>query len=242
MVGVGTLLILAALVYSTFYFGLVRGQEFAADSFNRREFSFYQIPLVGLQITPINRRDITNDLESYLIAQKFIAGPSPSAATKRWDLVLAHRGFVPDEQRPLSQGEARILCEYLDAGDAKGNHIWLDWTKNNSAIAKVVWPAVAQVARQELYFFAPELLICARNATNAVELQRELDALLADKYLAFGNIQQQLDHHEEAVELFTSALVHAPARVEALVARAKSLTSLGKSDKASADVKQAERL
>jgi hypothetical protein len=224
---IGLLFVGAALVYSVRYFGYVHGQEFAADNFNRREFSFYQIPVVGWQITPIDRRDITNDLENYLANQKIISPLSTPAAKKRWDLILAQHGYMSNS-RIVSQGEARILCEYLDAKDSKGDQIWLDWTKNNLSIAKVVWPAVAQVARQELYLFAPELLIRARNAKEPGEFQQQIDQLLAEKYLTFGMIQQQLNNHAAAVELFNSALVHAPAHAETLAARAKSSATLEK--------------
>jgi tetratricopeptide (TPR) repeat protein len=185
---------------------------------------------------------VTNDLESYLVNQKVIAARNTPEPKNRWDLIVAQRGLVAESDRVLSQGEARILSEYLDAEDAKGKRIWLDWSKNHPSLAKVVWPAVAQVARQELYLFVPELLILARNATDAAQLQSEIDQLLADKYLAFGRIQGQLSNHEAAVELFTSALTHAPTRAEVFVARSKSLSSLGKKDKAAADQLQAERV
>jgi hypothetical protein len=245
MAGIGLLFVIAVCIYSTLYFGFIRGQEFAADSFTRREFSFYRIPLLGLQITPIHRQDVTNDLESYLVANKLIAPRATPEAKKRWDLVVAQRGFVDDSHRLLSQGEARILCEYLDAGDEKGKRIWLDWTKTHESIAKVVWPYVAEVARQELYLFVPDLLIMARNAKDESQLRDDLEQLLADKYLAFGRIQQQLNNHEAAVELFTSAIGHAgdsPLRVDMLIARAKSFTSLGKTKNAADDQVQAEKL
>src|SRR5687767_2566698 len=125
MIFVGLVFVVAVFIYSTLYFGFVEGQEFAADSFNRREFSFYQIPVIGLQITPIDRRDVTNDLEKYLVTQKLIATRTTTMVPKRWDLIYARRGYATNPQQLLSQGEARILCEYLDASDAKGNHIWL---------------------------------------------------------------------------------------------------------------------
>lgn len=242
MICLGVLFVLAVLAYSTLYFGFVQGQEFAADSFSRRQFSFYEIPLIRLQVTPIDRQDVTNDLELYLIAQKLVVDLKKPPAAKRWDLVIAERGLVPEARRLVSQGDARILCEYLDASDDKGNRIWLDWSKQHLEAAKVVWPAVGKVAGQELYAFAPELLVLARDTSDPKQVQAELDSYLAEKYLAFGNMQQQLGNHEAAIEVFTEVLVHSPSRVEAFLGRAKSLTSLGKAQKASTDLAQAQQL
>lgn len=242
IVGLSLFFGLLVITYITFYFGYIEGQEFASDTFTRRQFYYYEIPLVGLQVTPITRSMTSNDLEVHLGSNGLVPALTSGQQSGRWDLVMATRGIIPESRQVVGQGEARVLCECLDAQDAKNDYIWLDWTKNNTELAKVVWPAVAKLARQELYIFVPDLLLHARAASDPKSLKTELDALLADKYLAFAQVQQQLGAHEQAIELYTEVLNHSPTSARALVGRAKSLTSLGKGDKASADLAQAQSL
>jgi hypothetical protein len=239
---IGLLFVLGIVVYSVSFFGHVKGEEFAPATFSRREFSYYEIPLLGLQISPIHRRDITNALESQLTRDKLVASQSVTESGKRWDLVIARRGIEGARGRALAQGNARILCEYLDALDGQNVHIWLTWSTKNPELAKVVWPVVARVAREDLYIFAPDLFELARNARDPIELKAELDRWLVKQYLAFALTQQQLNRHEAAIELYSAVLQLVPSHADALIGRAKSLTALGNDDQASADLALAERL
>jgi len=224
--------------YVTTFFGTVQGEEFAPDTFERREFHYYEVPLLGLQVSPIHRSDGTGDLENYLLGEKILTDESGSKET-RWDLVRAHRGLIPDRSRSIAQGDAQILCRYFDAMDGQGEKIWLQWSKKNEALAKVLWPTVAKLARQQLYVFTPDVLAVARDAADAAELEEKIVELLSAKYLDLAVCQQRLGDHELAVELFTESLSYDPDTVAALAGRAKSLSALGSTEQADADVAQA---
>lgn len=232
--GLSLLLLTAVLAYVTVVLGHVQGEEFAAETFQRREFEYYQLPLIELQISGINRTDSTGDLEDYLIKEKIVSVASsttPPDESIRWDLVHAHRFGVV-----YSRGEAEILCDYLDAKDADNKNVWVEWSKKNPELAKVIWPAVVSVAQQELYIFVPELLALAANATDPDILNQELDALQSEQYFRVATTQQQLARHELAVELFSHALDRSPRQIVALEGRAASLAVLGQNDKAEADL------
>ena len=235
----GALLLLGVVVYATRIFGLVRGEEFAPETFKRRSFIYYEIPLVGIQVSPITRDDITGSLEDYLIKHKLVAANTKTSDPKsiRWDLVSSHRGEVLS-----GHGEAQILCHYLDATDPEDENIWLEWSKEHGNLAKVLWPMVAKVSHQELYIFVPQLLSLAGNASSAQELKTSIDEMLAREYLRIAHAHQQMNHHEAAVELFTEALAHNPRAIEALEGRAESLAAVGKQERASADLAQAQEL
>ena len=70
-------------------FGLVVGEEFAPDTFQRRSYWYYELPLIGLKVTPVKRKVSRNQLENMLIAKKYITMTTPP---DRWDLVYAVRG------------------------------------------------------------------------------------------------------------------------------------------------------
>ncbi|MBC8353497.1 MAG: hypothetical protein H8E66_15980 [Planctomycetes bacterium] len=212
----GLLLTGIVLVYAVLYFGSVTGEEFSPDTFKRRKFSYLELPLFRVQISPTRRTDNTNDLEKYLVAQKLLAtGAKPE---NRWDLVFGSQGV-----RYGFQGDARILCQYLDATNKDGDNIWLKWSEEHVEMAKVVWPAIAKVARQELYSFIPELFVLARSATTPDQLQQSIDQTLADKYLMTAETFKALNEDDFAAELFAEALNHAPERTESLQGREKAI-------------------
>ncbi|MDA1052659.1 MAG: hypothetical protein O3C40_19560 [Planctomycetota bacterium] len=212
----GLLLIGIVLVYAVLYFGSVNGEDFSPDSFHRRRFAYLELPLIGVQITPIRHTDTTNDLERYLAAQKLL--PKPAKPDDRWDLVVANQGV-----RGGIQGDARILSQYLDAMNEDRDSIWLKWSEAHVEMAKVLWPAVAEVARHELYSFVPELFVLARSASTPDQLQNSIDQALADKYLLTAETFEALEQNDFAAELFTEVLRHAPDRAETVRGRDESV-------------------
>lgn len=200
---------LAGLVFvvyvSTRIFGHVSGEEFSPDSFERRVFEYYEIPLVHLQITPISRQDTTNSLERHLAGQKLF--PVQAGPELRWDLVRARQGA-----QTTRHGDAGILCAYLDASDENGNLIWKTWTEKDAALAKVLWTAVDRLADQRLYLLVPDVFALANQATDAIAFQQEVDRALADCYENLARAQRELGHLETALELAEQGLHHAPQR------------------------------
>ncbi len=211
----GLLLIGIVLAYTVLYFGSVNGEEFSPDSFKRRGFAYFDIPLLGLQITPIRHFDTTQDLEKYLVAEKLL--PKAAQPENRWDLVMASVG-----RRSLTHGDARILSQYLDARNKDGDSVWLKWSEDHVEMAKVLWPAVAKVARQELYSFVPDLFVLARSSSAPDQLQQMIDQALADKYYLTAETLAALDQQDVAAELFAEALHYAPDRAETVRGRDKS--------------------
>lgn len=192
-----------AALLATLLFGLIGGEEFCPDSFSRRSFHYYEVPLLGLQISPLNRDDQSSDLERYLVQRGYVTPVTGGPAT--WHLVYGTRSGVVN-----SRGDAAILCTYLDARDEDHNLVWKAWTEQHAAAAKVLWPLVAQVARRQLYLFVPELFDLARHATTPDALDRQLRTALARQYRQLAAIQQQLGDVRTAAELLEQALVLAP--------------------------------
>jgi len=212
----GLFLIGIVLLYAVLYFGSVSGEEFSPDSFHRRRFAYLELPLIGAQLTPIRHTDTTGDLENYLAVQKLF--PKPTEPKNRWHLVSASRGT-----RGHAQGDAGILCQYLDAINKDRDSIWLKWSEDHVEMAKVLWPAVADVARHELYSFVPELFVLARSVSTPDQLQQSIDQALADKYLLVAETLEALEQNDVAAELFAEVLRHAPDRAEAIQGRDKSV-------------------
>ena len=189
------------VLIATLLFGQHAGEEFCPHTFTRRTFFYFQIPLLGIQVSPIFRDDTTNALENYLIAGKFITRNTTDKP--RWDLVTA----VSAGSKVVT-GDAQILCSYLDTSDDKGGLAWQHWSDTNPGAAKALWPLVAQLARQQLYLLVPELFELAGAEADPKALAQKLNRSLAAQYRRLAKIQQQLGNQDMARELENYARQH----------------------------------
>lgn len=123
-------------------FGMVIGEEFSAESFQRRSFFYYQVPFVNLQFTP-TFRDSISEMEADLVSDKLV---TVSPATQ-WEVV----------QSSIVTSEAAILFNYLDAVDSNDQHYWLEWTRQHPELAAEFWPKIQQVAIHKAYSILPFL-------------------------------------------------------------------------------------
>jgi hypothetical protein len=201
LVAAGGLLVVGYL--STRIFGWVSGEEFSPDSFQRRRFSYYEIPLIHLQITPVSRESSTNPLENHLATDML----GQSAVEPRWDLVWARQGAQSPEF-----GDASILCAYLDARDSNGDLFWKTWTEKNPQLAKKLWTTVLELAQQQLYLLVPDVFALAAQATDAASLEQNIGQLLADRYELLARTQVQRGNAQLARQLAEEGLRYAPQR------------------------------
>jgi len=135
-------------------FGSRAGAEISADTFSRRDYWFIEEPISGTQVFPITRESTTGALESYLQTGKLLK--PPATPTGRWDLYRA--APQPDNPNHL---DSQILVSYLEMMDASGDLVWLKWSRRHPHLAKILWPHVGQLAREQLYVMLPELFSTA---------------------------------------------------------------------------------
>lgn len=226
----GVLAVAAVVAWVTVSFGSVYGVEFNPKTFHRRTFLYYEIPGTGWQVRKVERIDSTGKTEEFLQTNNHI--PKKSQGQEVWHIVQAHRG------RRSWDGDAHILVNYFDAKDGFNNPIWLEWSSANPKLASLLWPAVSQLAVDELYIYVPEVLALAeglKDAQDAKTFPRELNDRLGQTYHAAAVRCQQADNHEAALDYLNQAIKYAPANSEYLKARAKSHEALGKADRTKAD-------
>lgn len=216
--------------FVTMTFGRVQGEEFSPDDFTRRRFHYFELPIVGFKVSPIYRQATTGQLERHLVKKKILARRKVKAENKQWDLIHIQRGM-----RPPVEADPTILCGYLDLRGDDGKLKWLTWTEAQPALAKILWPAVADAARRELYILTPDLLELGKSVADEEEFRRQMRALLGGKYRDFGIAQHKLGNHDAAVDLLSAALKWSPGDAQALSARADAYDALGKKDLAAKD-------
>lgn len=211
------------------FFGRVAGQEFSPDTFARRTFLYFRVPIIDYQVSDLVFVTSTPATET-----KVIPLIPPAAGTARWHYVAN----VWDG-REAWQHPAAILVNYLDSGNGTK---WGDWTTTHPAMAKVFWPIVADLARHEEYPLLPDLFDLAANSPDDNTFQPALEAKAAELLREEGGRRQAIGQSSTAIDAFTRSLTLRPKSPATLRARAAAYRALGDAERAKADEAKADEL
>ena len=211
---IGTILVSLFVLLFVRTQGFVSGREISPDNFLMRDFQFYEIPIVHLQITPIRRTASTPKTAIYLRQKKLIVDPVP--ATDRWDLVRISRGFSGSTPR-----DGQLLVDQLSL-EHQGNEYWRQWSIDRPGQAKVFWPVIQRLADRELYLLMPPLFELAQRKQTAAELGSKIDQMLVIQYRDLILDMRSAKRDELATGLLDEALKDFP--------NAKELKALSRPD------------
>jgi hypothetical protein len=140
----GALLLSGFLLLLMVATGSVEGEEFSPDDFTRRRFTYVRPDWFPVTLWGIEYSNIADPVVTTLVSQGLIV-PTGNA-NQKWDLVSDNK-----MSRDSTAYDAKILCRYLDLRMLNGDLVLDDWTTKNPEHAKVLWPAVAQLARAGEY-------------------------------------------------------------------------------------------
>jgi hypothetical protein len=159
--------------------GSISGAEFSPTHFQQRDFRFFEIPLLHLQITPIRRTVSTPTAASYLRQMSLVNVPKGQPVD--WHLVSISRGFTG-----TTDADAKLLIDQLNL-NRSGDLYWKTWTTDQPELAAVLWPEIQKLAQRELYILMPRLFEIAqtdRGGSNltAEKLRSDIDSYLIDQY------------------------------------------------------------
>lgn len=172
---VSTLILATLISLLTLIFGRVAGVEFSPTHFTSRNFNFYEIPLIQLQVWPISRSSEPVSITNLLRSQNYIEVPKGESQT--WHLVEIRRG--PNAPTPA---DAEILISHLKLGENTSSSVWEQWSRSHPAAAAVLWPEVKKLAERELYLLIPELFSIAEQETDPQQLESKINQNLRDQY------------------------------------------------------------
>ena len=193
----GVVLAVLLVAFVTAQFGAVHGIEMNPYSFERRTYSFYEIPLIRVQVLGIRRNPVTDVTQSFLATNKYVTTKNVPDV---WHIVQAAKGV-----RAPKVGDAEILVHYLETKDAKDYHLWVKWSEANPKLAAIFWPAVSRLAQEELYIYIPDLFDLAKGASDPVALKSQLDKVVSVRLFELGRQLQDVEEHAEAVKYFKEA-------------------------------------
>lgn len=160
--------------------GHVEGEEFSPTHFRSRRFSFYEIPIIHWQVTPITRSNSTPPTARLLTQKNWISPPSSPPTT--WHLVSLSRGG-----REPQEDDAALLLSQLRL-QRDGVPFWSQWSQDHPALASELWPTIGTLSQRELYILMPRLLELVRSIdsvdmlrqTQRQYLQQEYASLIGD--------------------------------------------------------------
>jgi hypothetical protein len=204
----GGLALVMFVAMLTITLGAVHGTEFCPQTFERRSYSCYELPLVGVQVTAMRREDLSTVAESFLTSNKYIP-PLPKGGRQDWHIIFGSRGT-----KLYRRGDASILMQYLDAQDAKTMHRWVKWSEDHPQLAKVFWPAVQTLSIHELYVFVPELFELTKQHNDPAALQGALNKEVIARLLFLARRLQAAGDHAAALAVLGDALAIDPANQE----------------------------
>lgn len=186
--------------------GFVSGQEFSPTHFQLREFSFYEIPLLHIQITPIKRAGATPRTAIY-VRQNALIRPG-TGAPNIWHLVSISRGLTGS-----TPADANLLMDQLNLQTA-GDEFWRKWSIDHPKHAKILWPVIQKLAERELYILMPQVFELAQIDQSGQRLQLNIDRLLRDQYRSLISDMQAADRSELAQQLLAEAKKDYPQDAE----------------------------
>lgn len=170
---VGLLGVTLLVFVATVLFGAVHGVEFCPQAFERRSYSYYELPIVRMQITGERHEDLTGPTETFVTSEKYI---TTGNGKKEWHVLVGSQGT-----RLRRPGDAGILMKYLDAAESGDRRRWVHWSENHDDLAKILWPAVQQLALSEAYVFVPDLFDLTKTIDCDEQFKEAVQKLLAEK-------------------------------------------------------------
>jgi hypothetical protein len=179
VISIGGAVILACLGGIVAVFGRVSGREFAPSAFETRYFSFVEIPILRLQITPIRRTNHYSALAAYLNTAALI--PRVQGTPTQWHLIELRRAAVS-----TLPADAKLLSDFLEQPTVSGAGTaylhWHQWSLDHPEMAAVLWPAIQKLAQRELYLLIPDVFRLAEQSGSAEAFAEELQLFIASSY------------------------------------------------------------
>lgn len=217
----GTLVFLLSLpiAYSIFVAQATKvGIEFSPDDFKTRHFRYSRIEWLDWTFSGLQHSDMTSSFQQSLIDDTWIK-PTGNA-NKTWHLI-EDSITVGDS----TDFDARILFDYLEMP------MWSDWNseKKNQNKAKALWPAVASLARNYVYWAIPDLMDLAINqkSLSDKEFVEKVNKLSAQALLQNTKIKMADGDFEQAKKSIDAA-ANFEKTDEILTAQAEVEVELGK--------------
>ncbi|MGB7345084.1 MAG: hypothetical protein WBD20_12795 [Pirellulaceae bacterium] len=203
---ISTLALSLLIFFIVYTQGHVSGREFAPSHFQSRQFSFYEIPLLHIQITPIRRQSKVLPVATYVRQSSLIS--SPTGEPETWHLVHLTRGLSG-----TTPADAQLLIDQLEMYGEKDT-FWRKWSIDHPQHAAVLWPVVQRLAQRELYVLIPMVMELAQKEMPVEVMTDKMNDLMRRQYRLLITDMRAADRGELAQMLLDEALSDYPNDAE----------------------------
>ncbi len=164
---------------------LVTGTEFNVRTWELRQFHFRRDPFTnhqwsGVSHSPASRGDpwsaVAKQLTSTIDPAIGKLLSTSNSVPDRWDLVTISTARY-------QTGDAVVLVNLLSAVTPDHDRFWIGWSKDQSAKAKILWPAVQDLAQFELYAKLPPLFEMALSDLDETQFRQAVEGRLQQSLL-----------------------------------------------------------
>ncbi len=146
------------------FFPGYQGTEFSPYTFSSREFETGR----WLGKTVVQPAVLACPQE----ISKHLTNATRTDGVERWDLVEYSRGI-----RSGKILEASVLMTAFETRNPENGLFWESWSKKHPDLAKILWPAIQQLAIHRSYFAMPELFRIATTNPSTTELKNAIEAI-----------------------------------------------------------------
>lgn len=234
---VSLVLITPIVLLVIFGMGQTSGEEFSPDDFSRRSFSYNRVPYFEWTLIGKQYIDVTPTLEQMLVDEGLITTTKNNPQV--WHLYRDSGTSFGEVKSP--DCDANLLISYLDLLTPEGELLWELWNKKYPESAKVFWPIVAELARDEMYLAMPDIMRLALSIDDDKPklFAEQLDLAVGAAYVDLAMIDQDNRRFERAVERLSRAIEIRPSS-DAYLRRAEVYQALGENELANQDRAAAE--
>jgi len=184
--------------FSLMYFAFgcrFSGKEFSPDDFSVRDFAYRFEPITGTVLS--GRTFEKNDAWQLpkLVADKFVKPVYKKEKT--WHLISDNGNYF---RGVSADSDAHFLFEFLKLRDENDENTWTAWNSENQKLAKVLWPLIAEMARDEMYLVVGDVFSFVLNAdvSKPKEFQTDLHREVAKAYLKMSEFDFENNNLESA--------------------------------------------
>ena len=176
--------IIALCFYSYLAFGCYyTGKEFSPDDFTIRRFTYRYEAITG---KVLSGRTFTIDKGGWLpnlVADKLVTPVNKKEQT--WHLISDNGNYF---RGASADSDARFLIDFLSLKNESLENTWTAWNSENPKLAKVLWPLIAEMARDKMYIVLGDVFSFVLNAdvSKPNEFQADLQQEVAKAYLKMG--------------------------------------------------------
>ena len=204
--------------FSLMYFAFgcrFSGKEFSPDDFSVRDFAYRFEPITGTVLS--GRTFEKNDAWQLpkLVADKFVKPVYKKEKT--WHLISDNGNYF---RGVSADSDAHFLFEFLKLRDENDENTWTAWNSENPKLAKVLWPLIAEMARDEMYLVVGDVLtfVIDSEYSDPKKFEADLRQEVAKAYLKLGKFDLENNDLESAeLRLTKSTNFHSSDEAKSLL-------------------------